>query len=577
MPKNPFNTSAQNLVYHLEVGVGPAVLKTFLFLLFIGMVALLFMATQYQGFRSPRAMDQAQLGRRFSETGTLTTGVVRPGDLRMLRERGRWQPGSEGASLVAQPDLVNAPVYPMVLGSTFKLFGTEFPAARASKYPPEQWVIIPLNLLFCFLSGLFMYLAGRRLFSPRVAFTAVTIYFLSASLWSGAIAGTEVSLAALFGSVAFWSLVRILSTDTEETGAGGLSLWFFVGLGGVALCLLFLTRYAGLILLPGYLVALGLRLGKRSVLPILATLGIVLAGSAPWILRNLSISGSPFGFAPFYAVHGKEIGQIFMRSYLEVDDSNLNLFRGIIARLLASARVGLTFQDITLANGVVLSLFVATFFYGFQRPAVRCMRWGLLAAYGTLIVAGGLFGDTQYEVTPILIPMVVLYGCAFFYLLLDRMQIMVPVLSLSVIVGFIAIQSLPLVVTLMPPKPSSYPPYRATDVSLITGPFERSELLCTDMPWATAWYGGQTSLYLPVNVEQFFIIHDTVQPVRGLYLTMLTRDLPYQSKLIRGNYRSWKPIMDLNPLPNGWPLLAGFPIRGGESVILADRNRWTGQ
>lgn len=574
MAKNPFNTTAQNLVYHLEVGVGPAILKSFLFLLFIGLVAMLFLATQYQGFKNPRAMDQAQLARTFSETGRLNTRMVRPGDLRMLEEKGRWQPGGE-QGLTARPDLVNAPLYPLVLGSAFKLLGTEFPESRAAKYPPEQWVIIPLNLLFCFLSGLFMYLAGRRLFSPRVAFTGLTVYFLSSALWAGAVDGTEVSLASLFASVAFWALTRIL-TDEGEDSVSGLPLWIPVVVGGAALSLLFLTRYAGIILVPGYLLVLGIRLQKRSIVPILVTLGILLAGAAPWMLRNLSLSGSPFGFAPMYAVHGQEIGQIFMRSYLEVDQTNLNLFRGVIARLLASARLGLTFEDVSLANGVVLSLFVATFFYGFQRPSVRILRWGLLASYGCLIIAGGLFGENQFEATPILVPMVILYGCAFFYLLLDRMQLGLPVLSLAVVVGFITVQSLPLLVTLMPPKPSSYPPYRAPDITLISTPFEQTELLCTDMPWATAWYGGQTSLYLPVTVEQFFVIHDTVQPIRGLYLTMLTRDLKYQSQLIRGNYQSWKPIMDLNPLPNGWPLLAGFPIRGGESVILADRNRWAG-
>lgn len=576
MPKNPFNTSAQNLVYHLEVGVGPAILKSFLFLLFIGMMALLFLATQYQGFDDPRAMDQAQLARRFSETGKLVTNVIRPGDLRMLQEKGRWQPGEEGPGVFMLPDLVNAPLYPMVIGSAFKLFGTEFPQVRAAKYTPEQWVIIPLNLLFCFLSGLFMYLAGRKLLSPRVAFTGVSIYFLTSSLWSGAIGGTELSLAAFLASVAFWALVNVLVAEAEEASSG-VSHWMMIGVGGVALCLLFLTRYAGIVLVPGYLLALGLSLGRRSIFPILVTVGILLLGTAPWMMRNLSLSGNPFGFAPIYAVQGGgELSNLFQRSYFGVDDSNLNLVRGVIARILASADTGLTFRKVTLANGMVLSLFVATFFYGFQRPAVRNLRWGLLVTYGCLILASGLFGIDQYEATVVLVPMVILYGCAFFYLLLDRMAITLPILSLSLILGFIVLQSLPLLVTLMPPKPSSYPPYRAADVSLVTGPFEAGELMCTDMPWATAWYGGQPSLYLPVSVEEFFDVHDRVEPVRGLYLTMLTRDLNYHSDLIRGNYRSWKPILDLNPLPRGWPLLAGFPIRGGESVILADRNRWAG-
>ena len=570
MAKNPFNTSAQNLVYHLEVGIGPLVLKGFLYVLFIGLIALLFMATQYQGFDSPRAMDQAQLARRFSETGTLTTQVIRPGDLRMLQEKGKWQPGQRG--LQQQPDLVNAPLYPIVLGATFKILGTEFPTVRTAKYPPEQWIIIPLNLLFCLLSGFFMYLAGRRLFSPRVAFMGVTIYFLTSSLWQGAIEGTELSLVALLSSVAFWCFSSVFMDEAEQ-GAKGIRLWVFIGMGALALSLLFLTRYATLVLVPAYVLGLFLALGRRAILPVLVTLGIVFLGAAPWMLRNMSVSGSPFGFTPMYAIYG-DLADVFMRSYLEVDDRNLNLVRGVIARLLASAETGLTFQKVSLANGLVLSMAVATFFYGFQRPAVRQIRWVLLASYVFLIGAAGFFGNQQYEATNLITPIVILYGSAFFFLLLDRMQLGLPLLSQSLIIGFVAIQSLPMIVTLMPPKPSSYPPYFTSDIQLVTQPFDRAELFCTDMPWATAWYGGQTSLLLPSNVEHFFLIHDTVQPVNGLYLTLLSRDRKYHSSLIKGNDRTWKPIMDLNPLPRGWPLRAGFPIRGGDSVVLADRNRW---
>jgi hypothetical protein len=160
--------------------------------------------------------------------------------------------------------------------------------------------------------------------------------------------------------------------------------------------------------------------------------------------------------------------------------------------------------------------------------------------------------------------------------LVDRLQIEVRILSLALTALLVFLHATPLLVTMMPPKPTSYPPYRASDIHLVTSPFGVGELICTDMPWATAWYGGRPSLYLPTTVDQFFQIHDRVQPINAMYLTMLSRNRPYQADLIRGIYQSWKPILDLNPLPRGFPLVFSFPVRGGEAVVLADRNRWAG-
>jgi hypothetical protein len=567
-----FNSSAQNFVYHLEVGVGPAILKTMLYVIFMILMSLLFVATQYQGFNSSRAMDQAQLGRSFSETGRLTTRVIRPGDIRFLEQNRKLIRQPDAPAFIGQPDLVNAPVYPLLLGTAFKVLGTSFHPATAAKFSAEQWVIVPLNLLFCFLSGLFVYLIGRQLFSPRVAFTSVTIFLLSSQLWQEAVSGTEISFALLCFSFAVWCLTSVLTADAQA-GISGLRLLLPIALGALSLALLFLTRYASIVMVPAYILGLFLGLKKRAWLPsalVLVILGLVVA---PWILRNLAVAGTPFGLAPHYAVQG-EVQDLYMRSYAEVLDADASIFRSGVVRTLKALNSAFTFKDIPLGSGMALCLFVVTYLYTFQRRPVQVLRWCILLSYGLLIVAAGLFGNNQLEVAHLLFPLVIVYGTAFFYLLLDRLQISVQIVSLSVVTLFVLLQTVPLLVTLMPPKSSSYPPYRASDITMVTTPFEANELLCTDMPWATAWYGGQLSLYLPMNVDQFHEIHDRFQPINGLYLTMLSRNLRYQSDLVEGHFQSWRPVMDLHRLPRGFPLKAGNYIRRGESVILADRNRW---
>lgn len=556
-----FDSRIQNIVYQLEVGVGASVLKAFLYVLFMVLLALLFVATQYVGFNEPRAMDQAQLGRNFARTTRLNTSVVRPAATRHLIEKGK------PAAPAGQPDVVNAPLYPLVLGSAFKIFGTDFDPPTRERYAPEQWIIIPINLALCFLTALFLYPMGLRMFSPRVALTAVTVFFLTGQVWAGAVDGTEISLALFLTTFSAWTLLKALDAREGPMWRALLP----VAVSAAALCLLVLTRYAAAALIPGFLLTLGLGLRRRAWLPALLTLLILGAGLSPWILRNLKVSGAPFGLAPRLALRETR-HDLYSRGFTPLEIEDTSLVRQTAVRALGAADKAFSFTEIELGSGIVLGLFIAAFFYSFQRSDVRHLRWGLLLSYLCLILAAGIFGSDQMELAKVFLPLVLLYGCAFFYLLLDRMKIGVNIVSLSVVALFILLQAVPMVATLLPPKPSSYPPYYARDIGLASGFFEPGELLCTDMPWATAWYGDQLSLYLPANVDDFFLFHDTVQPVSGLYLTPLTRSLPYHSMLVRGPYASWRPIMEFN-LPGGFPLTSGFPLRNGEQVLLMDRNR----
>jgi len=563
----PFDSRVQNVVYQLEVGVGARILKAFLYVLFMTLLALLFVANQYVGFHNARAMDQAQLARNFSRSGELNTQVVRPAVMRHLREKGK------PVNPTRPPDTVNAPVYPMVLGAAFKVFGVEFPQPTRSRYAPEQWVVVPLNLLWCFLAGLFLYLMGLRLFDPRVALTAATVYFLSGGVWSHAVGGTELSLALFLATFGFWCLLRTI----REGNAPGSAVWRVLVPAvfcAVALWLLFLTRYAAGVLIPGVLLVLFLGLRKRGWVPALVVVAVVAGGTAPWVARNLKVTGEPFGHAPSLALHQQQY-DLNLRSLTPLENEEFAVARQAAVRGLDLLDSVFTLRNVGFGAGVVFCLFVATYFYSFRRGEVRHLRWGVLLSFLLLLVASGVFGVDNLEVASVFVPVVLLYGTAFFYLLLDRMQIGVRIVSLAVIALFVLVQSIPLVRAMMPPKPSSYPPYHARDIGFVTRPFEPGELFCSDMPWATAWYGDQLSLYLPASLAEFYRYHDDIQPVNALYFTLRTRDLPYHSALFRGPYRSWRPIMELSQLPRGFPLTTTLPpLRGGEQILLADRNRW---
>ncbi len=568
--KKPFESRVQNLVYILEVGAGAKILKGFLFGLFIIILSILYMANQYVGFSSPRSMDQAQLARSFAETGTLTTRVIRPASIRLLQEKGKLPPSpAVDGALLRHPDLVNAPLWPVVMGLAFKAAGTDFAPPMSAKHAPENWVILPLNLLFCFLSGLLLYLMGRQLFDPRVAFTALCLFFLTNALWAGAIAGSDLPLTLLLHTFALWCLLKLLRS---EEGSAFWKLGVLSALMGASLALAFLSRYAALTALPGFLLVLVMGNKRRGLLPALITLVVFAGVTAPWILRNVAVSGTPFGIAPELALRS-DIHDLAARS-LETLPGNEELPRQLLARLLLVVENVFSLERTGFGSGLVLCFFVVALFYRFQRAPVRALRWSAVFTYGLVILASGIFGEAQLAVTLILLPLVILYGSAFFHLMLDRLQIGVQIVSLSLVAGFVLVQALPMLAVMMPPRPSSYPPYFAADSGLVARFFKPQELICTDMPWATAWYGGLLSLQMPVTVDEFYEIHDRRQPIRGLFLTQLTRDKRLLSDLSRGPFRSWKKIIELSGLPRGFPTPFFIPLRQEEQLLFADSPRW---
>jgi glycerol-3-phosphate dehydrogenase len=93
-----------------------------------------------------------------------------------------------------------------------------------------------------------------------------------------------------------------------------------------------------------------------------------------------------------------------------------------------------------------------------------------------------------------------------------------------------------------PPQRVNWPPYVPTFINTVSNWIEPDEVLCSDMPWATAWYGGRVSLLLPATVKQFITIHDYKYlggPVNGLYLTPVSGDRPWISGIAKGDYREW--------------------------------------
>jgi hypothetical protein len=507
---------------------------------------------------------------QIAQTGQMNTRVIRPDSIRHLREKRLFKAANEQTPLAVQPELRLEPGYPLLLGTLFKVTGTDFAAPSNVKFNPERWMIIPLNLTLCFLSGILLFLLGLRLFSPRVALTALTVFFLSGIPLSRAVEGTELCLALFLFTFAVWCLMQVL-TAWEESGRSYFAKWVPLFLGSGALALLVLTRYAAVTVIPGVVLLLFLNLKRKAWIPVVTVLFVLAAAMAPWVARNLKVSGRAFGLAGAHALLPSAQQDTAIRSLSPIEAPETGeIFRSVAIQSIRAVQEAFTFENSSMGSGLVFCLFVATFFYAFQRKTVSQLRWMILLSYAVMTVSAGFFGLQVMEAAFVFYPLVALLGTAFFYLLLDRLDIQVRLLSLTVIAVFILFQTLPLLTAMTSPKPYPYPPYNARIIHMFTEPFQSSELFCSDIPEATAWYGGQASLPLPATVNDFFFIHDRIQPVAGLYFTMATRNLPYQAQLLQGGYREWMGIMDRRALPNGFPLSFYMPVMNGEQILYAD-------
>ena len=149
----------------------------------------------------------------------------------------------------------------------------------------------------------------------------------------------------------------------------------------------------------------------------------------------------------------------------------------------------------------------------------------------------------------------IVLGAAFFYILLDRLNIQMQLLHNLIVTTTVAVTLLPLWVTLTTPTNSFYafPPYMPPLIKSLAVNAQPDEWVTTDMPWATAWYGDRGSLWLPDSVADFQSFYDHVCPTGIIILTPVTWSLPF-SEFTQGEYKDWYPfVVGLNP-PTGFPL-----------------------
>ncbi|MBM3877427.1 MAG: hypothetical protein FJ386_11985 [Verrucomicrobia bacterium] len=585
---------AQEFIHSLESGAAARLLKGLAFVLVFLGLATLFNLQQFRHFASPEAMDAAQLARNLATGRGCTTHFIRPFSVWLLEQHnGTNAPASAGA----HPDLANAPAYPWLLAEWMKRMPAEAaiaPANEFKRHEPEQriaWLNQSLLLVACFI----VFRLALRLFDRFVAWLSALALLLSDVFWKFSLSGLPTMLGAVLFLAILWCLVAA-EQGHRSNGWSWARLLPVALLAGALAGAAALTRYSLAVLILPVCVFLGAGFGIKRAPMVLLALAAFAGVFTPWLLRNHEVSGTLFGTAG-YAIFADS--ERFPGSRLEravnpanpetpndlgkVDlDEYWAKFRPNFTRILAD-------ELPRLGGSWLAALFLAALLLRFNSPVLGKTRVFVLSSLGLLAVAQA-FGRTQMSaLSPdfngenllvLAAPVVFVFGVGLFSVMLDQLQLETPAQRGTAVGLFIAVISLPLVLTLTGPKrpaiawPPYYPPFIAERAGWLGG----SDLMMSDVPWAVAWYGGRDCMWLTWDAREDFQSVHRRRPVRALYLTQLTLDQRLVSEMLRGEERDWgmfaAEAIVVGERPENFPLRHAFTEGFPDQLFMADRELW---
>lgn len=575
--KKLFDSSLQDVVYSIDVGAGLKILRVGLYVLMLLVVVLIYTATQFWGLDSAEAMDLAQLGRNFSFSEGLVTKNVSPFTMHQMEAA----QGNSNPEVMAHPDLIHPPAYPMLLAAGYQLFEwlnvDPFAMELGTRImPAERWVVVPLNHLFTIFTGFLIFSLGKHLFYREIGFLSMTIFYLSDVAWNQSISGLNLAMAIFFSVAAFRSSVVAVKYQVEERNTKRFWVGFTLAL--ISSLIAFYTRYLTVVIVPGialyFFTMNGKFRGGTRYLFLFAAL--YLMGIAPWLVRNYLICGNPFGWV-FHTALIDSSGFPDMSLFRDYDPVlSLKAINSALQEKWVGNFSGKHQALIPgLGGGLLMSFFITTFFYQFIRPSINRVRNSVGLSLMLMVIVAGFFSESSIQLVHLFWPFVILFGVAFFYVLLDRLDLQARLYVIAMKCLLVVLTVIPLGLRVLPPHAKQpYPPYYPPIISRVTEWVTPREVLCTDMPWATAWYGDRVSILLPKDLDQYYEINDYKQYISGIYFTPLTKNKPFVSELLDGPEVSWLPILS-GRLPPDFPLKAAIALNRQDQLFVSDRDRWS--
>jgi 4-amino-4-deoxy-L-arabinose transferase-like glycosyltransferase len=555
----------------------------------------------YHGLNDAQSMDNAQLARQLVRHQGFTTEFLRPQALAQLRDFATTQSLSGASSNLFPPDrfttgvpkivpdTYNAPAYPILLAAFFYFTHPEFDQvatdmAGGHTYSGDRWIPL-LNQGLMLLTALLVFALGQRLFDDRVAWLAIIAFLGTDLIWHYTLTALSTSFLMFLITGGLMCVLEIFCVGeacfANEDRSFGPAWWW-----GLATAIIFgiacLTRLHLLVLLlPLFLFLL---IMPRGSFLLYAAIALVVVGmTAPWFLHENKISGNPLGsnFTQVLYGQGDYLGN---RLYCTTSIPNYeHLFGFALKKEITGFRWHFEHAWNLLGANPLIMLFGASIFHQFKRRRTRLFHWLLYSCAVAIVVANNLGVAEPEALGPwntlvILFPCMIVIGAAYFFILIDRLNIQMRLLQNMVVTTTVVFILLPLWVTLTTPSNSYYafPPYMPPLIKSLAQYAQTDEWVTSDMPWATAWYGDRASLWLPDSIADFQNFYDNVCPTGIIILTPVTWASPISNYTGSGEYKDWYTFAVGLPAPTTFPLTVHTVTAPGgpDYSVWSDRPRW---
>ena len=438
-------------------------------------------------------------------------------------------------------------------------------------------VIAGVAIIFFLLSVAVWYLVGCQLFDSKLSLIGCAIILMSDMMWQFSLSGLPQMLMLLLFSGATWLTLhamekrdRIPTVMVSLFGAGllfglmilahGLAVWIFLG------WLVFAIFY----FIPRGLAAM-------------AALAAVLMVTLPWMARNYSVCGNPFGLSIYSAItSGDSPEEGYLRS---LDDAPSAGGSSLMSRLKTGVAEQVKGMFGLLGMNLAAGVFFISLLHPFRSPVVSLFRWGTLLMWLGAVFGMGAFGIggviSSNQLHVLFLPLFVFYGLAFIMVLWSRLEMDYPIFRVVFLSVVVFVCALPMLATLISNRAAAiqWPPYVPPFIGILGDWYGEKEIVASDMPWAVAWSAQRKSVLLPESVRAFNRLNDyrlLGEPISGLYLTPVTGNKRLFSDIYKGAYKEWAQLITRPPKVEGFalPFYTALPIEG-ECIIFADRDRWS--
>jgi hypothetical protein len=548
------------------------IIRRSLFFLILVALTLGNLFTLFRGLNSPQAMDQAQIAREIARGNGFTTKMIRPVALDQARK------GEErSVSLIGFQDTYHSPLNPLLNAAVLKLIGADDSDAWQMN---ENEMVFPLDRVIATVSTLFFlmsigvsYLLVSRIFDAKIAGVTAILMLFCETFWNYSLSGLPQMLMLLLFTCGIYFVYRAV----EATADAKIAMVPAV-IAGVFFTLLALTHWMTVWIALGYIIFAAVAFRPRGIVGIAVLLLLIVAGIGP-VIRNINITGTPFGtaFLTLYNGLGSGSEEMVMRtSDLAAEPLVLD---GLIAKILRTTLLQATDIIPFLGGIIVAPLFFLSLLHPFKRGSIANFRWAILLMWITSAFGLAIFGVTTEKLDPnqillLFAPIMTAYGLAFISILWSRLEVVAstPLFQNVHHIVIIAICALPLVLSLpqkvrvgmqvrdrggIPHWPPYYAPALNSTKTGLKGWITEKQVVFSDQPWAVAWYADRISVWLPPTRQGFEKIESTAAdlqtPVAGILISPTSHGSGPISE-VAGRFKDFTSLIF-----NGRILIATYP------------------